>query len=291
MIELRQSTARTVKIGQFVSIADATPKTDLTINQADVRLSKANGADIAQKHEATACTHDELGVYGCPLDTTDTDTLGEMVLYVNATGAMVYKQYFSVITANEWDSKYSNDVKQVHVIEMNAAIANQIRDTMLSDATPFAGANIATILTNLLSILADTSEMQGDLVNGGRLDLLIDAIKAKTDLLAFTGGNVNAHTKAEDNLAFGAQKKADINTEIVDCLNVDTYEEPPREKPPATTSLVKKIGYLFKLARNKITNDGVELKVYNDDAVTVDHKAAVSESGGTVTRAEYEIGS
>ena len=30
-------------------------------------------------------------------------------------------------------------------------------------------------------ILADTNELQTDLVNGGRLDLLIDAIKAKTD--------------------------------------------------------------------------------------------------------------
>ncbi len=37
--------------------------------------------------------------------------------------------------------------------------------------------------------LADTNEMQGDLVNGGRLDLLIDGIKAKTDSLTFTVGN------------------------------------------------------------------------------------------------------
>lgn len=33
------------------------------------------------------------------------------------------------------------------------------------------------------TILADTAELQTDWVNGGRLDLLIDAIKAKTDTI------------------------------------------------------------------------------------------------------------
>lgn len=37
--------------------------------------------------------------------------------------------------------------------------------------------------TEIAAILADTNELQTDLVNGGRLDLLIDAIKAKTDVI------------------------------------------------------------------------------------------------------------
>jgi hypothetical protein len=37
--------------------------------------------------------------------------------------------------------------------------------------------------TEVAAILADTNELQTDLVNGGRLDLLIDGIKAKTDNL------------------------------------------------------------------------------------------------------------
>lgn len=49
--------------------------------------------------------------------------------------------------------------------------------------------------TEIAAILADTNELQTDLVNGGRLDLLIDAIKAKTDSLTFTVANVlNANT-------------------------------------------------------------------------------------------------
>ncbi len=48
MIELKQSTARTVKIGPFYSATDGSPLTGLTIAQSDVRLSK-NGGNLAQK--------------------------------------------------------------------------------------------------------------------------------------------------------------------------------------------------------------------------------------------------
>lgn len=48
-------------------------------------------------------------------------------------------------------------------------------------------ANLATVAgyldTEIAAILADTNELQTDWANGGRLDLLIDGIKAKTDNL------------------------------------------------------------------------------------------------------------
>ena len=49
---------------------------------------------------------------------------------------------------------------------------------------PLATASaLSTAAGNITTILADTNELQTDLVNGGRIDLLIDAIKAKTDNL------------------------------------------------------------------------------------------------------------
>ena len=63
MILIKQSTAVTLLIGPFLDDTDGkTAETGLTIAQADVRLSK-NGANMAQKNEATSCTHDELGMY------------------------------------------------------------------------------------------------------------------------------------------------------------------------------------------------------------------------------------
>lgn len=81
-----------------------------------------------------------------------------------------------------------------------------------------------------------------------------------------------------------------INAEVVDVMNVDTFPEPGQEAPPATTTLVKKIGYLYKFLRNKVTNDGSDIKVFNDAGAVVDQKAAVSEAAGTVTRDEFATG-
>lgn len=83
---------------------------------------------------------------------------------------------------------------------------------------------------------------------------------------------------------------AQVNAEVVDALNVDTYAEPGQGAPAATLSLAAKIGYLFKSWRNKKTNDGTDTKLYADDATTVDQKQTTSESGGTVTKGEWTTG-
>ncbi|HXG36514.1 MAG TPA: hypothetical protein VNL15_06070 [Dehalococcoidia bacterium] len=88
----------------------------------------------------------------------------------------------------------------------------------------------------------------------------------------------------------GTQGKADVNAEVLDVLNVDTFAEPGQEAPPATTTLVKKIGYLYKVLRNKITQDNTTLKIFADDGTTVDQKAAISDDGTTYTRGEIGTG-
>lgn len=99
---LRQSTAATIMLGPIVDDDGITVATGLTISQADVRLSK-NAGNMAQKNESTSCTHDELGVYTCPLDTTDTNTLGLLDVVVQESGNLVARQSYMVITAGEWD--------------------------------------------------------------------------------------------------------------------------------------------------------------------------------------------
>lgn len=91
-------------------------------------------------------------------------------------------------------------------------------------------------------------------------------------------------------MGLGGQAKVDVNSEVLDVLTVDTYAEPVQEAPAATNTMEKKIGYVFKLLRNKITQDATTLKIYNDDTATVDHKATVSDSAGTFTRGELSTG-
>ena len=90
--------------------------------------------------------------------------------------------------------------------------------------------------------------------------------------------------------ALGIQAKADVNAEVVDAVNVDTYAEPGQAAPPATTTLVTKIGYLFKALRNRHTQTATTFSLYNDDATTVDQKATVSDNGTTFDRGEIGSG-
>lgn len=83
---------------------------------------------------------------------------------------------------------------------------------------------------------------------------------------------------------------AQVNTEVLDVLNVDTFAEPGQEDPPATTTLVKKIGYLYKFLRNKIVQSSTTAEVYNDAGTVVDHKSTVSDTGLVTTRGKFVTG-
>lgn len=103
---LKQSTAVDVLIGPFVDSTDGdTEETGLTIAQADVRLSK-NGQTGAQKSDVTTCAHDADGFYNCELDATDTDTVGQLTLYVHVAGALAVRHDYHVIEEAIYDALY-----------------------------------------------------------------------------------------------------------------------------------------------------------------------------------------
>lgn len=83
---------------------------------------------------------------------------------------------------------------------------------------------------------------------------------------------------------------ADINAEVVDALNVDTYAEPGQGTPPATASIVTKINYQYKDWRNKKTQNSDTWILYGDDGTTADQKATVSDDGTTATKGEIATG-
>ena len=60
------------------------------------------------------------------------------------------------------------------------------------------GGELGGLDPNLALVLADTAELQGDWTNGGRLDLLLDAVKAITDRLVLVTTTVASATDAND---------------------------------------------------------------------------------------------
>lgn len=190
MLLLKQSTAATVKIGPFVDDSDGkTAETGLTISQADVRVSK-NGGNMAQKNESSACTHDEIGVYDCDLDATDTGTLGRLRLDIQESGALPVWHEYMVVPANVYDSLVSgSDYLQADAVQVEGSDAtdqiNAACDTAFSDYDPptkaeldsgLAALNDPTAVairteidsnsTQLAAIVADTNELQTDDVPG-----------------------------------------------------------------------------------------------------------------------------
>ena len=202
---LKQSTAANIQLGPFVDEDDGkTAETGLTIAQADIRLSK-NGANIAQSNNAAGATHDELGYYVVPLDTTDTNTLGRLLLAVHESGALPVWREFMVLPANEYDSLVlGTDALEVNVTEVEGADpTDTIRDAVVDDATRIDASSVNAVEGKLDTvdgivddILADTGELQVDDTPAAlaaidakidTADTVVDAIKAVTDNLPDAG--------------------------------------------------------------------------------------------------------
>jgi hypothetical protein len=132
---------------------------------------------------------------------------------------------------------------------------------------------------DLAAILTDTSTT---------LDNLIEDVPTLAELdvaLAAADDAILAAITALENLS-----AAQVNAEMVDALNVDTYAEPGQGAPGATISLAAKIGYLYKILRNKKTQTADTRSVYNDAGDTVDQKATDSDDSSTFVKGKYVSG-
>lgn len=394
MLFLKQSTAYTAKIGPFLDSTDGnTQETGLTIAQADVVLSK-NGGAFAQKNDATSCTHDAKGMYGCPLNVTDTGTLGKLQLLVHVAGALAVWHEFMVVAANVYDSLFGGtDYLDVAIVEQanidfgatqkasitaavptvtaiqsglatptnitagtittvtnltNAPTAGDLTATMkasVTGAVPTVGAVAdgvwdeaiaghlgAGSTGNALDAAGSAGDpwstaipgaygagtagkILGDNINApiGTVDTVVDsiktvvdnihdtdlpaaktdtaAVKVQTDKLAFTVANqVDANVLGQANIDFGALQKASVNAEVADVLKVDTVAEMSQAAPPASPTILEILNHLYRRLRNKVTDDGSNIKVYNDAKDTVLFKAAVADNGSTFSKDKYESG-
>lgn len=125
---LKQSTAVTLKLGPFVDSSDGnTEETALTINAADVKISK-NGGAFASKNDSNAASHDANGWYAVNLDATDTNTAGILTVYIHVSGALPVWREYVVVPANVYDSLFSTDKLQVDVTQVAGNSVSGVND-------------------------------------------------------------------------------------------------------------------------------------------------------------------
>lgn len=314
---LKQSTATTVKIGPFVDSGDGvTAETSLTISQADIRISK-NGGAFAQTNNATGATHDENGYYGVPLDTTDTNTLGRLKVCVSESGALPVWADYMVLPANVWDSLFGSDKLQVDVAEWlgTAAATPTVAGVPEVDVTHWKGSAAPDNTGDAFARLGAPA--------GASVSADIAAIEAQTDDIGVAGAGLTAipwnaawdaevqsevadalgvydpptHaelTTATANLDAAVSSRstltqAQVNTEVVDVIRVDTISELAQAAPAATPTVATALMLLYMALRNESERTSSELKIKND-AGTVICKGSLADDGTTFTKGELAAG-
>lgn len=204
---LKQSTAATVKLGPFVDSTDGvTAETALTISQADIRLSK-NGGDIAQSNNAAGATHDELGYYDVPLDTTDTNTLGRLDVIVSESGALPVFRSFMVLEAAKWDALFGTAPIPANTTQIEGSDASDVINAQCDQALTDYDAVVPADLPSNFGLLG---------INGsGHVSrvTLVDTTTTNTDMRGTDGAN----TTAPDNASIAAIL-VDTGTTLPDTL-------------------------------------------------------------------------
>ena len=168
---IKQSTAYTFRFGPFLDDTDGkTAETGLTIEDSHIRVSKA-GANFIDKNETTNAAHDEAGFYVVILDATDTNAVGELQIAVHVSGALPVFKTFQVVDEAIYDALFGASAT------LAASVASVLADTAELQTDWVNGGRLDLLLD---AVLADTAELQGDWANGGRLDLIVDAILEDT---------------------------------------------------------------------------------------------------------------
>lgn len=192
---LKQSTAVDVMLGPFL---DETTGKDieggLTITQPDIRLSK-NGGTFAQKSAAQTLTHGENGWYPANLSTTDTNTLGTLLVAVHESGALPVWREFLVVPTNVYDSFFSTDFLQVDAVSFannvitDASIALSAVAKLRAVATGTADSGSTTTMVDTERVEAGTDYWKGCLIVFGSTlsgqTRLITGFNPTTDTITF----------------------------------------------------------------------------------------------------------
>jgi len=259
---LKQNIAATIKLGPFVNSTDGvTPETALTISQADIRLSK-NGGDFAQTNNVAGATHDENGYYDVPLDTTDTNTLGRLIVAVNESGALPVWQELTVLVANVFDSLISgSDNLQTDAIEISSssAAANNVESNIGNLDAAISTVATATALTTAQNDLDILTGSDGATLATSQPNYAPSVAGDEMDLI--DAPNTTAITAIQSGLAT-ATSISSLNDISVD----DIFAKKPTVGGVVTFQTV--INALYSMARGKIVKTNDTYVFYDDDNAT-----------------------
>lgn len=210
---LKQSTAVTVVIGPFLDASDGVTE-ETALGTPAVELSKAGGSFASASTGTTA--HLAEGWYDCDLDSTDTNTLGRLIIksHNSATHLPVWHE-FMVVPANVYDSLVAGtDDLDAQVVGMDndvvtaAAIATGAIDTNALASGAITAASIASAAANKVadhvlrrSWATAAASSDGDTKS---FRSLLGAIAKLVNKIAISGSTLTIY-EADDSTSLGTQ--------------------------------------------------------------------------------------
>lgn len=217
---LKQSTAVVINFGPFVANTDGVTLVTTLVSALDhastgILLSK-NGGTLTIRHATvTATTYDAHGIYKVTLDTTDTATLGHLLVMWTAPATnMAVWRLFVVVPANVYDSLIAgSDLQQVDVTQLlNTAwltpgVAGTPDVNVVSNTNP-AGVKKNTALTAFTFFMADAADHVS-----GKTGLTVTAQRS-IDGAAF-GACANAVSEISAGLYKITLAAADLNGDVI----------------------------------------------------------------------------
>lgn len=195
-------------------------------------------------------------------------------------------------------------VNTVQVGGATAASATEIASAVwvgATNATAMVGVNIVQI--SGVSVTATVAMVGTNMVNIGGNAVTTATAQIGVNIVEIAGATVSATTShfgvnvvgiastgtALTAVPWNAAWAANVNAEVVDALNVDQYGELGVVAPSVSVPLTYKIGWLYKLSRNKVVTTATGVLVYNDDTTTPGQRFAITDDGTTFTRGEAVV--
>jgi hypothetical protein len=242
---LRQSTAsQEISLGYFLDTTDGnTEETGLTIANTDIKIRKGGGTTLINKNSGGG-THISNGIYSAVLDATDTNTLGDLVIYCHPTGALATKLEYTVLPAASYDALITNGLNDISTAQVNTEVDTALTDydgptntemearTLLS-AGYASSLNLATIDGIVDAILVDTgTTLPGTLTDMSGATFAsstdsLEAIRNRGDSAWITGGGGSAPTVSQIRIEMddNSTKLAAILLDTAEIANVPTVTQ------------------------------------------------------------------
>jgi len=261
--------------------ADGTAATGLTIANIDLQYTRSGVAPTA-KVDATALAATDTAHtdnYAIEIDATDQPGLYRVDWPDAAFAAGVREVILSVKCATVFTEHLRVEIDApVNTTQISGDATAADNAESFFDGTGYAGTN---------NVIPSVTTVTGNV--DGSVGSVTGAVGSVTGAVGSVAGNVDGNVTGSvgSNLELGP---AEVNAEVVDALNTDTYAEPAQGAPGATITLAQKIGYLYKAWRNRSNQTATTYQLFNDDATTVDHKATVSDDATTAEKGEVATG-